>query len=103
MPKKSLLLNTTTFDHFAAIHKAMRSDPLKPFLTKTQGDAIAHGVDETIGFPADIALEQRTPKGTIYVFNGRALAFLIDQRGTFLRSRRDGVKTTAKRKILVTL
>lgn len=103
MPKKSLLLNTTTFEHFAAMHKAMRSDPLKPFLTKTQGDAIAHGVDETIGFPADIALEQRTPKGTVYVFNGRTLVFLIDQRGTFLRSRRDGVKTTAKRKILVTL
>jgi hypothetical protein len=103
MPKKALLLNTTTFDHFAAIHKAMRSPAFKPFITKTQGDAIAHGVDETIGFPAEIALEQRTPKGTVYVFKGRDLAFLIDQRGAFSRSRQSGIKTTARRKILVTL
>ena len=85
MAKCELLLSPTTFTHFAQLHRALRAVSLRPYITKTQGDAIAHSVDERAQYPVALALMQRTPKGTVYVFFGREHVFQIDQRGAFSR------------------
>lgn len=83
MAKPALIFDTTTFIHFVELHRALRAVELRQYITKTQGDEIAHAIDERFSFPADVALAQRTPKGTVYVYLDDKLAFLIDQRGAF--------------------
>lgn len=83
MADLNLILDTTTFTHFAELHRTLRAVPLRPYITRTQGDEIAHSVDERCQFPVDLALAQRTPKGTVYVYVDDKLMFTIDQRGAF--------------------
>lgn len=83
MADLNLILDTTTFEHFAELHRTLRAPALRPYLSKTQGDEIAHNVDDRCKFPVDLALAQRTPKGTVYVYAADRLVFTIDQRGTF--------------------
>ena len=83
MASKTTILANTPSDHFAHLHRVMRTPALKPYITKTQGDAIAHAVDERAVFPLVISLDQRTPKGTVYVYINDAILCTIDQRGAF--------------------
>lgn len=83
MAKPTLIFDTKTFPHFVELHRALRAVELRQYITKTQGDEIAHAIDERFSFPANVALAQRTPKGTVYVYLNDTLAFLIDQRGAF--------------------
>lgn len=83
MADLNLILDTATFAHFAELHRTLRAVQLRPYLSKTQGDEIAHSVDERFPFPVDLALAQRTPKGTVYIYIADKLAFTIDQRGAF--------------------
>ena len=83
MAKLQTILPFATFTHFAQLHSALRSVELRKLITKTQGDEIAHGVDEKAQYPADVSLVQRTPKGTVYVYVNDKLLFLVDQRGAF--------------------
>lgn len=83
MAKLNPILLPTTFEHFAELHRALRAVPLRPYLSKTQGDEIAHRVDERCPFPVNLSLAQRTPKGTVYVYADDKLIFQIDQRGAF--------------------
>jgi hypothetical protein len=81
MASKSRIFAPQTFTNFAEFHLAMRAKELRPFISRTQGDEIAHTVDERGGFPATVALDQRTPKGTVYVYLDGVLKFTINQRG----------------------
>lgn len=83
MAALTLVLDTTTFTYFAELHRALKAPSLRRYLSRTQADEIAHGVDEHLNFPVDLALAQRTPKGTVYVYRSDKLAFSIDQRGAF--------------------
>ena len=83
MASKTTILENIRVEHFAQLHRVMRGVALKSYITKTQGDAIAHTVDERAAFPAVISLDQRTPKGTVYVYVNDALICTIDQRGAF--------------------
>jgi hypothetical protein len=83
MASKTTILTNTQVEHFAQLHRVMRGIALKPYITKTQGDAIAHAADERSRFPLVISLDQRTPKGTVYIYINDALLCTIDQRGAF--------------------
>ena len=83
MAQPQTILLPTTFTSFAELHRTLRAIALRPYLSKTQGDEIAHNVDERCQFPVDLALVQRTPKGTVYVYADEKLVFQIDQRGAF--------------------
>ena len=83
MASKTTIFTETPVQHFAQLHRMLRAPALKPYLTKTQGDAIAHAVDERAAFPASVSLDQRTPKGTVYVYVNGAILCTIDQRGAF--------------------
>ena len=85
MAKPQTILKHTTFGFFQELHLALRAVSLRAFISKTQGDAIAHSVDGQTQFPVDVALAQRTPKGTVYVYLDGELSFQIDQRGAFSR------------------
>jgi hypothetical protein len=89
MARPSEILRTTTFEHFAHIHRALRAVEMRQYISKTQGDEIAHGVDNNGRFPVDVSLVQRTPKGTVYVYIDDTLTFQIDQRGAFSRPGRE--------------
>lgn len=83
MASKTTILANTPVEHFAQLHRVMRAPALKPYITKTQGDAVAHAVDERSRFPLVISLDQRTPKGTVYVYVNDDIFCTIDQRGAF--------------------
>jgi hypothetical protein len=83
MSAKSVIFQPTTVTHFAELHRLLRSHAMRQFITKTQGDEIAHCIDERATFPATVMLEQRTPKGTVYVHINGTPKFTIDQRGAF--------------------
>lgn len=83
MPEKVTILNGARLEYFAQAHKLLRGAALKPYLTKTQADEIAHRLDETVGYPTFVTLDQRSPKGTVYVYAGPDPVFQIDQRGGF--------------------
>jgi hypothetical protein len=89
MARPSEILRATTFEHFAHIHRALRSVEMRQYISKTQGDEIAHGVDNLMQFPVDVSLVQRTPKGTVYVYCNGEPTFQIDQRGAFSRPGRE--------------
>ena len=83
MAQPQTILPPTTFTHFAELHRTLRAVALRPHISKTQGDEIAHSVDERCQFPVELSLAQRTPKGTVYVYANKQLVFQIDQRGAF--------------------
>ena len=81
MASKTCIFAAQTFTNFAEFHLALRTKALRSFISRTQGDEIAHTVDERGGFPVTVALDQRTPKGTVYVYLNGVLKFTINQRG----------------------
>ena len=85
MANQTTILKTTTFTNYAALHKATRAPELRHLITRTQGDAIADACDRFLPGAPDITLNQRTPKGTIYLLIDGALHCTIDQRGTIAR------------------
>ena len=87
MSSKSVIFQSTTVAHFAELHRLLRGHDMKKLISKTQGDEIAHCIDERAKFPVTVMLEQRTPKGTVYVYLDDALKFTIDQRGAFAHTR----------------
>ncbi len=85
MANQTTILKTTTFTNYAALHKATRAPELRHLITRTQGDAIADACDRFLPGAPDITLNQRTPKGTIYLLIDGALHCTINQRGTVAR------------------
>ena len=85
MANQTTILKTTTFTNYAALHKATRAPELRALITRTQGDAIADACDRFLPGAPDITLNQRTPKGTIYLLIDGALHCTINQRGTVAR------------------
>lgn len=85
MASQTTILKTTTFTNYAALHKATRAPELRQLITRTQGDAIADACDRFLPGAPDITLNQRTPKGTIYLLIDGALHCTINQRGTVAR------------------
>ena len=83
MASKTTILDNIRVEYFAQLHRAMRAPALKPYITKTQGDAIANAIDERAAFPLVISLDQRTPKGTVYIYTNDDIFCTIDQRGAF--------------------
>lgn len=81
MASKTRIFAPQPFTNFAELHLALRAKDLRPFISRTQGDEIAHTIDERAKFPVTVALDQRTPKGTVYVYVEGILKFTINQRG----------------------
>ena len=86
MANQTTILKTTTFTNYAALHKATRAPELRPLITRTQGDAIAEACDRFLLDAPDIALMQRTPKGTIYILIDGELQYTVDFRGAISRA-----------------
>lgn len=86
MANQTTILKTTTFTNYAALHKATRAPELRPLITRTQGDAIADACDRFLRDAPDITLNQRTPKGTVYILIDGELQYTVDQRGTISRA-----------------
>ena len=86
MANQTTILGATTFTNYAALHKATRAPELRHLITRTQGDAIAEACDRFLSGAPDITLNQRTPKGTIYIMIEGELQYTVDQRGTIKRA-----------------
>jgi hypothetical protein len=66
MAIKSPILHASSFDDFAAFFRFLRSPEMRPLVSSGQAETLADIIDARL--PADITLEQRTPKGTIYAY-----------------------------------
>lgn len=66
MASRSIILSATSFADFATFFKFLRGADMRPLVSRGQAETLADIVDARL--PADIVLEQRTPKGTIYVY-----------------------------------
>lgn len=86
MADQRAILKPTTFTNYAALHKATRAPELRALITRTQGDAIAEACDRFLHNAPDITLNQRTPKGTVYILIDGELQYTVDQRGTISRA-----------------
>ena len=86
MASQTTILKTTTFTNYAALHKATRAPELRQLITRTQGDAIAEACDRFLSAAPDITLNQRTPKGTIYILIDGELQYTINFRGVISRA-----------------
>ena len=86
MANQTTIMHTTTFTSYAALHKATRAPELRQLITRAQGDAIAEACDRFLPGAPDITLNQRTPKGTIYILIDGQLQYTVDQRGTINRA-----------------
>lgn len=86
MANQATILGATTFTNYAALHKATRAPELRHLITRTQGDAIAEACDRFLSGAPDITLNQRTPKGTVYILIDGQLQYTVDQRGTINRA-----------------
>lgn len=96
MASKSCIFVPQMFTNFADFHQATRAKNLRQFITRTQGDEIAHAIDERHGFPVTVSLDQRTPKGTVYVSLDGVFKFTINQRGEFGYPTNTAGKTPSK-------
>lgn len=79
MASRSLILRATTFDDFASFFKFLRGADMRPLISSGQAETLADIVDARL--PADIVLEQRTPKGTIYVYLDNDYFASVNQAG----------------------
>ena len=79
------IMRATTFIDYAKLSKALRAPVFRPLITRSQGDAIADACEPFLSDAPNITLEQRTPKGTVYLLIDGALAFTIDQRAVATR------------------
>lgn len=80
MTAKTTILRATSFDDFAALFRFLRSDAMRPYLSRGQVESIADICDAKL--PADVMLEQRTIKGTTYVHVDGELLATVNQAGT---------------------
>jgi hypothetical protein len=77
MAFKQTILRASFFQSYGELHRKLRT--LKAELNTSQVDAIADACEKLL--PNEIALFQRTPKGTVYVHVDDECLFSIDQRG----------------------
>ena len=66
MASRSSILRATSFDDFASFFKFLRGADMRPLISSGQAETLADIVDARL--PANVTLEQRTPKGTVYVY-----------------------------------
>lgn len=79
MADKSTILRASRFDDFAAFFRFLRSADMRALVSSGQAETLADIVDARL--PADVALEQRTPKGTIYTHINGELFATVSQSG----------------------
>lgn len=73
MASRSPILRATSFDDFASFFKFLRGANMRALVSSGQAETLADIIDARL--PAEITLEQRTPKGTIYAhINGEFFA-----------------------------
>lgn len=82
MPVKTCILAATTFFDFAELYRFLRSDAMRAKLTIGQVETLADIIDARL--PADVALEQRTPKGTTYCYVDDELIARVNAAGRYL-------------------
>lgn len=79
MTAKTTILHTTSFDDFASLFRFLRSDTMRRYLSRGQVESIADICDARL--PADVTLEQRTIKGTTYVYVDGDFLATVNQAG----------------------
>lgn len=82
MPAKLPILNATTFDDFATLYRFLRSDAMRAKLSIGQVETLADVIDAKL--PADVSLEQRTPKGTTYFYIDGVFFGRVNSAGRYL-------------------
>lgn len=81
MAAKHTILATTSFANFADLYRTLRKPVLRTFISSGQCETIADVIDASL--PADISLEQRTPKGTVYIYIDGDYFGTVSQNGTY--------------------
>ncbi len=66
MADKSPILRATSFNDYASLFRFLRSPGMRALVSSGQAETLVDIIDARL--PADITLEQRTPKGTIYAY-----------------------------------
>jgi hypothetical protein len=84
MANISTILATTSFKNYIEFQHAMRAPELRKLISKSQSFAVIEACERF--FPNDFELQQRTPKGTIYIYVDDELEYLVDQRATIKRA-----------------
>jgi hypothetical protein len=79
MASRSSILRATSFDNFASFFKFLRGANMRQLISSGQAETLADIVDARL--PADVTLEQRTPKGTIYVYLDNDYFASVSQSG----------------------
>ncbi len=79
MTAKTTILRTTSFNDFASFFRFLRSDKMRPFLSIGQVETIADIVDAKL--PGDVTIDQRTPKGTTYIYVEGEFIASVNQAG----------------------
>lgn len=82
MPAKTLILKPTTFSDFAAFFRFLRAEPMRALLSSGQRETIADVLDASL--PADVSMEQRTPKGVTYLYIDDAFFGTVTQNGSYV-------------------
>lgn len=82
MPAKTLILKPTTFADFAALFRFLRSAPMRPLISSGQCETVADVLDASL--PGDVSIEQRTPKGVLYLYLDGAPFGTVTQAGRFV-------------------
>lgn len=73
MADKSSIMRASPFDDFASFFRFLRCTDMRALVSSGQAETLADIIDARL--PAEITLEQRTPKGTIYAhINGEFFA-----------------------------
>jgi hypothetical protein len=82
MANKTIILNTTTFKDFGELFRHLRTPAMRALVSVGQAETIADIADANL--PGDVKLEQRTPKGTIYVHIEDDYAGAVNQAGKYI-------------------
>lgn len=82
MASKSTILRATSFEDFASLFRFLRSPAMRPLLSMGQVETLADVIDANL--PADVTLEQRTPKGTVYITLDGDDYGTVNQAGRYL-------------------
>lgn len=94
MASKSTILRATSFEDFASLFRFLRSPGMRPLLSLGQVETLADVIDANL--PADVALEQRTPKGTVYITLDGDDYGTVNQAGRYLAPSGSGQFLTRK-------
>lgn len=81
MTAKTTILRKTTFKDFGELYRFLRSDAMRAYLSRGQVETIADVLDASL--PDDVTLEQRTPKGTTYLYIDDELRGTVNQTGQY--------------------